>query len=202
MSIRNVLVTSFFTVAALAIVAWPCTLPAQEAESSSTATLETSSSRSISPAATSETLEFVHPARRTDSGSSITLPTGLVLKDITLGTGEEATTGKKCLVHYVMWINNSSEVHQSSRNEFVPKPFQVTLGNAQTIAGFDIALQGMHVGGRRIVSIPPALAYGATQNGTVPPNSTLHYDLELVDIKKAAEDGRPSLDPTATTAPL
>jgi FKBP-type peptidyl-prolyl cis-trans isomerase FkpA len=200
MSIPKVVMASFFTAVAFGTALWPCRVAAQETSSSSASVLETSGSQSVSAAVPTQALEFIHPALRTDPGSSVTLPQGVIIKDITLGTGEEATTDKKCLVHYVLWVNDNPKIHQSSRHDYVPKPFKLTLGKGGSIPGFEMALHGMRVGGRRVVSIPAALAYGAAQSGRIPPNSTLHYDLEVVAIQ-ADGSQKTSSDSTETSAP-
>jgi peptidylprolyl isomerase len=202
MSTRKAL-AAFFTAVVFTVATRPGSLPAQDTASSTTAALETSTPQTVLAAASPESGDFVHPALRTDLASSITLPSGLVIKDITVGTGEEATTGMKCLVHYVMWVNDNPKRHQSSRHEIVPRPFSLELGQGQTIAGFNMAIQGMRAGGRRVVSIPPALGYGATTQGAgIPPNSTLHYDLELVGLKQGAAANTPAVDDAVASAPL
>ena len=203
MSTRKALAAAIFTAAVFAVATCPGGLLAQDTTSSTAAAAETSSPQTVSATASPDVKDFVHPALRTDLGSSITLPSGLVIKDITLGTGQEATTGVKCLVHYVMWVNDNPERHQSSRHELIPRPFSFGFGQGQTIAGFEMAILGMRVGGRRVVSIPPALGYGATSQGTgIRPNSTLHYDLELVDIKQGAASNTPAVDDALVSAPL
>ena len=202
MSTSKALAAAFFTAVAFTVTTRPSGLPAQDTTSTTTATSETSSPQNVSAPASPEAPDFVHPALRTDLGSSTTLPSGLVIKDITVGTGEEATTGAKCLVHYVMWVNNKPEIHQSSRHEPVPNPFSFEIGKGQTIAGFNMAVQGMHVGGRRVVTIPSTLGYGAAAQTGIPSNSTLHYDLELVAIKHDAASNTPAADDATTSAPL
>jgi FKBP-type peptidyl-prolyl cis-trans isomerase len=74
------------------------------------------------------------------------------------------------------------QVFDSSRGR---EPFDVTLGAGQVIAGWDSGLRGMKKGGKRRITIPPELGYGANAQNKIPANSTLIFDVELLDLKKA-----------------
>lgn len=102
----------------------------------------------------------------------------LILKDEVVGTGNEATIGDKIVVHYVGKLSDGT-VFDTSVGE---APFRFTLGGGQVIPGWDQGLQGMRVGGRRLLVIPPDLAYGPSGYGPIPPNATLTFEVELVDI--------------------
>lgn len=108
-------------------------------------------------------------------------PTGLYIKDLTVGTGEEAKAGETAVVHYTGWLPDGTKFDSSrDRNE----PFAFALGAAHVIAGWDEGVAGMKVGGRRKLVIPPGLGYGAGGAGPViPPNATLVFDVELLELR-------------------
>jgi FKBP-type peptidyl-prolyl cis-trans isomerase FkpA len=108
-------------------------------------------------------------------------------RDLLVGTGEDAANGRTLSVNYTGWLYNPGEPDEkgaqfdSSRGEGrVPLIF--TLGAGQVIPGFDQGLVGMKVGGLRRLVIPPSLAYGGGRNGPIPPNATLVFEVELLEI--------------------
>ena len=114
-------------------------------------------------------------------GPATTLPGGLVVKDLTIGTGPAVKKGDTLNVHYVGTLTSGSEFDSSRKQN---QPFSFTVGNGQVIKGWDSGLIGMKVGGRRRLTIPPDLGYGDRGSGTViPPKSTLLFDIELLSIK-------------------
>ncbi len=109
-----------------------------------------------------------------------TTPSGLQYKDLTVGTGTEAVVRKQVHVHYTGELTDG-EKFDSSRDRGSPLAFQ--LGVGQVIAGWDEGVTGMLVGGRRILVIPPELGYGTRgAGGVIPPNATLVFDVELMDV--------------------
>ncbi|MDP2648384.1 MAG: FKBP-type peptidyl-prolyl cis-trans isomerase [bacterium] len=111
-------------------------------------------------------------------------------QDVTVGTGDEATPGSVVSVLYTGTlpdgtIFDSSEAHDN-------EPLVFTLGEQGLIPGFQIGINGMKVGGERLLSIPPSLAYGAQDvtdadgNVIIPANSTLVFNIKLVDVTQAA----------------
>ena len=107
--------------------------------------------------------------------------TELKIEDITVGTGAEAVAGKKAIVHYTGYLTNGT-VFDSSVNR--GQPFGFNLGSGEVIKGWDEGVAGMKVGGKRKLTIPPNLAYGeAGAGGVIPPNATLIFDVELVDVE-------------------
>lgn len=105
---------------------------------------------------------------------------GLKIEDTVEGSGAEATTGQTVSVHYTGWLENGSKFDSSKdRND----PFRFRLGAGQVIRGWDEGVQGMKVGGTRKLTIPPQLGYGARgAGGVIPPNATLIFEVELLDI--------------------
>src|SRR5512132_2801281 len=119
-----------------------------------------------------------HPTR-----PSVTLPGGLVYRDIVIGTGAVADTGMMLTVHYTVMLQNGKKVDSSYDRG---QPFQFMLGTGQVIAGWDLGIPGMRVGGRRLLIIPPELAYGATGSGNlIPPNATILSDVTLLGVEAA-----------------
>ena len=105
--------------------------------------------------------------------------------DLTVGTGTEAVSGGVLTVNYTGWVYDPSKPDKKGLqfDTSVGKtPFTFTLGNGSVIKGWDQGLVGMKVGGVRRLVIPPSLAYGAARNNSIPPYSTLVFDIELVDI--------------------
>lgn len=114
-------------------------------------------------------------------GKPVTMPSGLQYWDIKKGTGPVAGTGKQVKVNYTGWLLNGKEFDSSAK---AGRPFSFLLGTGEVIKGWDQGLLGMSVGGKRQLRIPPALAYGPNGAGSdIPPNATLIFDVELVDMK-------------------
>lgn len=106
--------------------------------------------------------------------------------DVRVGSGASAATGKTLTVNYTGWLFDASRTDQKGLqfDSSVGKtPFTFTLGAGQVIAGWDRGLVGMNVGGLRRLVIPPSLGYGAERSGPIPPNSTLVFDVELVNVQ-------------------
>ena len=110
--------------------------------------------------------------------SSITTATGLVYEELVVGDGAVAEGGRRVTVHYTGWLTDGTKFDSSKdRND----PFQFHLGRGEVIAGWDQGVEGMKVGGRRKLTIPPQLAYGARgAGGVIPPNATLVFEVELL----------------------
>ncbi len=100
--------------------------------------------------------------------------------DEVVGTGAEAVAGKQVTVNYTGTLTNGTVFDSSySRNQ----PFAFQLGAGQVIKGWDEGVVGMKVGGKRKLVIPPSLGYGNQTAGTIPPNSTLIFDIQLVSVQ-------------------
>ena len=109
-------------------------------------------------------------------------PTDLQITEVTEGDGAEARAGQTVDVHYVGVAHSSGEEFDASYNRGAPLSFR--LGVGQVIAGWDQGVQGMKVGGRRQLVIPPHLAYGDRgAGGVIGPGETLIFVVDLVDVK-------------------
>lgn len=110
--------------------------------------------------------------------ASVTTASGLIIEDLTLGSGDEACAGQEVTVHYTGWLTNGAKFDSSKdRND----PFVFPLGGGRVIRGWDEGVQGMKVGGTRKLTIPPDLGYGACgAGGVIPPNATLVFEVELL----------------------
>lgn len=147
--------------------------PAGTTSGTTTTTTTTSSGSGMSATAKTET-----PAADV---KEVTLPSGLKYQELTVGPGAEATNGKRVSIHYTGRLTNGEKFDSSLDRG---QPLEFTLGAGEMIAGFDAGVLGMKVGGKRKITLPPDLAYGAAgRPPVIPPNSTLIFDLELVDVK-------------------
>jgi FKBP-type peptidyl-prolyl cis-trans isomerase FkpA len=108
--------------------------------------------------------------------------------DTKVGDGAEARAGRVVRVHYTGWLFDASKADKrgqkfdssKDRNE----PFEFPLGGGQVITGWDQGFAGMKVGGTRVLTIPPAMGYGAGgAGGVIPPNATLVFEVELLEVK-------------------
>jgi peptidylprolyl isomerase len=109
-----------------------------------------------------------------------TPPKDLVVQDITEGDGDEATVGRAVSVHYVGVALSSGKEFDASYDR--GKPFRFQLGAGQVIAGWDQGVQGMKVGGRRQLVIPPHLGYGVRGAGPIKRNETLIFVVDLLGV--------------------
>jgi peptidylprolyl isomerase len=115
------------------------------------------------------------------TGAPIKTASGLEYWDIKVGTGAVAQSGQHVKVEYTGWLTNGKKFDSSVGTG---KPFEFKLGESQVIKGWDEGVAGMKVGGNRQLRIPPDLAYGEKgYPGVIPANSTLIFDVQLVDVK-------------------
>ena len=146
--------------------------------------------------AASATLLYALPATPSTAQTSITegnskldaTSAALQKTDVKQGAGTEATLGKTVVVHYTGWLYDTSKPDShgkkfdSSRDR--NEPFSFPLGAGRVIKGWDDGVAGMKVGGQRTLVIPPQMGYGARgAGGVIPPNATLIFDVELLDVK-------------------
>jgi FKBP-type peptidyl-prolyl cis-trans isomerase FkpA len=111
----------------------------------------------------------------------------LEIVDLRPGTGAEVAAGQTAVVNYTGWLYEASapETKGKQFDSSLPggAPFRFALGGGQVIKGWDQGVQGMKVGGRRRLTIPPDLAYGDGGAGPIPPGATLVFDVDLVAIE-------------------
>ena len=112
-------------------------------------------------------------------------PTQLMIKDEVVGTGATAQAGDNVTVNYVGMLTNGT-VFDASANHGTTG-FTFPLGAGQVIKGWDEGVVGMKVGGKRELVIPASLAYGAQAVGPIPANSTLVFEIELLNVQPAAQ---------------
>ncbi|MEX2271184.1 MAG: FKBP-type peptidyl-prolyl cis-trans isomerase [Vicinamibacterales bacterium] len=106
--------------------------------------------------------------------------------DLVVGTGADAVSGSSIKVHYTGWLYNDERPDQKGApfdTSVGRDPLGFLLGQGQVIAGWDQGLVGMKVGGQRRLIIPPSLAYGNARRGPIPPNATLVFDVELIEVQ-------------------
>ena len=118
-------------------------------------------------------------------GKAMTTASGLQIIDTKVGTGATPKTGQICVVHYTGWLYQDGQKGKKfdssvDRND----PLQFPVGQRKVIAGWDEGVASMKVGGKRTLIIPPELGYGARgAGGVIPPNATLMFDVELLEVK-------------------
>lgn len=106
---------------------------------------------------------------------------GLVCEDITVGQGLQPHIGDELAAHYSVWLHPSKELIERSTDG--DGPINFTLGAGRLIKGWEAGVATMRIGGRRRLIVPPELAYGGKEdNGPIPPNSTLEFEIELLEI--------------------
>jgi FKBP-type peptidyl-prolyl cis-trans isomerase len=112
----------------------------------------------------------------------------MIITDVVAGTGSEAAPGRMVRVHYTGWLYDPSQADNkgakfdSSKDS--NRPFDFSLGAGEVIKGWDEGVKGMKVGGRRMLTIPPAMGYGAQgAGGVIPPNATLLFEVELLEVR-------------------
>ena len=129
---------------------------------------------------------YVVANRNGQAGNEITTASGLKYTDLTVGNGATPKLGQTVQVHYIGWLENGREFNNSRKSDApgkVAAPAEFELG-AGLIPGWNETLQTMKEGGKRRIVVPPNLAYGAAgRPPTIPPNATLTFEIELLDVK-------------------
>jgi FKBP-type peptidyl-prolyl cis-trans isomerase len=123
--------------------------------------------------------EPANDVQETPRGARVT-PSGLKIEELKRGSGDEAVPGRKVSVHYHGTLSDGT-VFDSSRTR--NQPFVFNLGGNQVIKGFEEGVTGMKVGDVRRLTIPPELGYGSSSPGKIPANSTLIFEIELLEVK-------------------
>ena len=115
-----------------------------------------------------------------ENENTVTTPSGLQYIDLAGGEGATAEAGNNVSVHYTGWLTDGTKFDSSlDRNQ----PFAFNLGAGQVIAGWDEGVCGMKVGGKRKLTIPSDLGYGAAgAGGVIPPDATLVFEVELLEV--------------------
>jgi FKBP-type peptidyl-prolyl cis-trans isomerase FkpA len=111
------------------------------------------------------------------------LASGLVYQDLVVGDGPMAEAGMTAVVHYTGWLTNGTKFDSSLDRG---RPFPFVLGQHDVIDGWDQGVKGMRVGGKRKLTVPPELGYGAQgMGGVIPPNATLVFEVQLLEVRRA-----------------
>ena len=131
------------------------------------------------PSVKKEDIVTERPVQTPGVGEEITTPAGLKYIDEVVGTGKTPKTGDKVKVHYTGTLEDGTKFDSSlDRNQ----PFEFPLGVGRVIKGWDQGIASMKVGGKRKLIIPPELAYGTRAVGSIPANSILFFDVELIEV--------------------
>jgi FKBP-type peptidyl-prolyl cis-trans isomerase FkpA len=151
-------------------------------QSSTTTTSETSTSTSTAAGAASEPAPAAAaPGAAAAPSAPVTTASGLKIEELAVGSGALAEKGRAVSVHYTGWLTDQTKFDSSLDRG---QPFEFTLGQGQVIRGWDEGVEGMKVGGKRRLTIPPDLGYGERgAGGVIPPNATLVFEVELLGVK-------------------
>ena len=156
----------------------------QKSASTPSSTAATSAPAATTPAATTPAADTTggKMAGQAGAAAEVTTPSGLKYQDLVLGDGAVAEPGKRVSVHYTGWLTDNTKFDSSLDRG---KPFEFVLGQGQVIRGWDEGVKGMRVHGKRRLTIPSDLGYGAAGagGGQIPPNATLIFEVELLDVK-------------------
>lgn len=106
--------------------------------------------------------------------------------DSVTGTGKEAVSGSTAVVNYTGWLYDpKAEMQRGAQfdSSVGRSPFSFQVGGGQVITGWDVGVEGMKVGGKRTLIVPASMGYGAGGAGPIPPNATLVFEVELLDVR-------------------
>jgi FKBP-type peptidyl-prolyl cis-trans isomerase len=186
-----VVVFALFTAVGLSGCGAPAAGPSKEASPSATKPAakpaeKSSEAKAAKPAESSPAGEksSEQPSKDGDSKAApkdnVAASSDLVIDDQAVGEGEAAKNGDRVTVHYTGWLLDGKKFDSSKDHG---KPLDFTLGGGEVIPGWDQGVAGMKVGGKRKLTIPPKLGYGARgAGGVIPPNATLVFEVELLKI--------------------
>jgi FKBP-type peptidyl-prolyl cis-trans isomerase FkpA len=121
-----------------------------------------------------------------DSPTAPSNNASFAITDLREGTGATAGSGSVLVVHYTGWFYDASQANQKGPqfdSSIGGTPFAFTLGAGQVISGWDAGLVGMKAGGLRRLIIPPSLGYGSVRNGPIPPNASLLFEVDLIEVQ-------------------
>jgi peptidylprolyl isomerase len=136
-------------------------------------------------AGTAAAFAATSPLHAQTPGNVITMPDGLKIIDVKVGTGPSPKTGQTCVMHYTGWLyDNGTKGSKFDSSVDRNEPFEFPIGAGHVIKGWDEGVATMKVGGKRTLIIPPSLGYGERgAGGAIPPNATLMFDVELLGVK-------------------
>ena len=120
------------------------------------------------------------PAEEAMDAQNQTTTGELKIEDIAVGEGPEVKSGDTVVMHYNGTLTNGTKFDSSYDRG---QPFETPIGSGRVIKGWDEGVPGMKVGGKRRLTIPPEMGYGSQDMGSIPPNSTLIFEVELLEIK-------------------
>jgi peptidylprolyl isomerase len=125
------------------------------------------------------------PAAAQTAGKSMKTASGLEIIDTVVGTGATPAPGQTCVMHYTGWLyENGAKGAKFDSSHDRNSAFSFPIGVKRVIGGWDEGVASMQVGGKRTLIIPPELGYGARgAGGVIPPNATLMFDVELLEVK-------------------
>jgi FKBP-type peptidyl-prolyl cis-trans isomerase len=160
-------------IAALWLIAAGCQQSSRDAAS-------TSEGAAASQAGGATTEEQAGAGGSAGAAQEVTMPSGLVYQELVVGEGAVAEKGMNATVHYTGWLTDGTKFDSSvDRNQ----PFGFPIGAGKVIKGWDEGVQGMRVGGKRKLTIPPEMGYGARgYPPVIPANSTLVFEVELLGL--------------------
>lgn len=117
--------------------------------------------------------------------ATTTTPSGLSFEDTQVGTGASPSKGQTCVMHYTGWLwDGAAKGAKFDSSVDRGRPFTFPIGQGRVIRGWDEGVADMKVGGKRTLIIPPALGYGAAgAGGVIPPNATLLFEVELLELR-------------------
>jgi peptidylprolyl isomerase len=161
---------------AAAVLAAGCAASTKESSSSSSST---STTAKVTPVPTAETPAGA-PTDAAAGAKVHKLASGLQYQDVVVGSGKMAEAGMNVSIHYTGTLTDGTKF-DSSLDRGEPLHFQIGAGNM--IKGMEDGVTGMRIGGKRKLTIPPDMAYGAAGRPGIPPNATLLFDVELLDVK-------------------
>lgn len=125
--------------------------------------------------------------KRADAPQSAEAPAVAFQKiDTVPGTGKEVTAGATAVVHYTGWLYEpTAQLQRGAQfdSSVGRSPFSFEVGGGQVIKGWDDGIQGMKVGGKRTLIVPASMGYGASGAGPIPPNATLIFEVELLEVR-------------------
>lgn len=154
----------------------------QGSSSSNSSGSSSSSNSGSSSSVSSQAAQLLNPSTFTQYNKYLNAPNAMYI-DLLDGTGTQLTSGHQAAVYYKGWLTNGKLFDESQEKNGQLQPFVFTLGAHQVIPGWEEGMDGMKVGGVRLLIIPPALGYGASGQGPIPGNSVLIFQVQLAAVQ-------------------